>query len=275
MTTTLRPAAPEQRTDDGGRSRRYEIRVNSRPVGSIDLATDRRFGPGVGRIVRLAVEVPDRRRGRGTVAALAAEEVLRGWGCRRVEVCVAAGQAAAGLPLATALGYTERNRTMGKPLSAEPPSLPDGTGGRPMTEAEFAVWEPAARAEYAERWTAYGVPADRAQAHAEADHRALLPDGPATDGMLLRVLSHHGTPVGTLWAALRSPAGFVYRVEVDPAHRGQGHGRSLMFLAETELRAAGADRLRLNVFADNAPARRLYESLGYEPEEYHLSKELL
>ncbi|MGW1195952.1 GNAT family N-acetyltransferase [Streptomyces sp. NPDC002536] len=272
MTTTLRPAAPEQRTDDGGRSRRYEIRVNSRPVGSIDLATDRRFGPGVGRIVRLGVQVPDRRRGRGTVAALAAEEVLRGWGCRRVEVCVAAEQAAAGLPLATALGYTERNRTMGKLLSAEPPSLPDGTGGRPMTEAEFAVWEPAARAEYAERWTAYGVPADRARAQAEADHRALLPDGRSTEGMLLRVLTHRGIRVGTLWAALR---GFVYRVEVDPGHRGRGHGRSLMLLAETETRTAGADRLRLNVFADNPPARRLYESLGYEPEEYHLSKELL
>ena len=86
MTTTLRPAAPEDSGPGGTRSRRYTVCVNSRPVGELRLATDVRFGAAVGRITDLRIAGPDRGRGRATVAALAAEEVLRGWDCRRVEV---------------------------------------------------------------------------------------------------------------------------------------------------------------------------------------------
>ena len=35
------------------------------------------------------------------------------------------------------------------------------------------------------------------------------------------------------------------------------------------------DALGLNVFADNTPALRLYESLGYRPTRYHQYKTLL
>ncbi|MFE7121533.1 GNAT family N-acetyltransferase, partial [Streptomyces sp. NPDC057654] len=116
MTTTLRPTAAERRNEHGGRSRPYEICVNSRPVGGIELATDERFGVRVGRIVRLHVDEADRRRGRGTVAALAAEEVLRGWGCRRAELSIPVAARPA-LSLAAALGYTERGRAMTKALT--------------------------------------------------------------------------------------------------------------------------------------------------------------
>jgi GNAT superfamily N-acetyltransferase len=88
MTTTLRPAEPERRGADGVRSRRFTVCVNSRPVGGITLGTDARFGPEVGRLDALSIEPADRRRGRAAVAALAAEEVLRGWGCRRIDVAV-------------------------------------------------------------------------------------------------------------------------------------------------------------------------------------------
>ena len=72
MTTTLRPAGPEERGPDGSRARDFTVCVNSRPVGAIRLATDERFGPAHGRIVSLAVDPPDRRRGRGCVAAAGA-----------------------------------------------------------------------------------------------------------------------------------------------------------------------------------------------------------
>ncbi|MEU5428053.1 GNAT family N-acetyltransferase [Streptomyces olivoreticuli] len=278
MTTTLRPTAPEQRTAAGGRSRSYEVCVNSRPVGRIDLATDDRFGPEVGRIVRLGIDERDRHRGRGTVAALAAEEVLRGWGCGRVELSVDA-EAEVALGLAGALGYVERNRNMAKPLTTAP-RLPEGTEGRPMTEDEYTAWDEHARADYARSWIDRGVPADEAHAKAAADHRSALPDGLATTHALLKVLTHHGTAVGTLWVALRDrgpdePGAYVYDVEVAEEHRGHGHGRSLMLLAEAESLAAGATQIGLNVFAGNTPALRLYESLGYRPTEYHLYKPLL
>ncbi|MFC5723268.1 GNAT family N-acetyltransferase [Streptomyces gamaensis] len=278
MTTTLRPTAPERRTDDGGRSRTYQICVNSRPVGTVELATDAAFGPTVGRVLRLTVDERERRRGRGTVAALAAEEVLRGWGCARVEIAVDA-HATVALGLAHALGYTERNRHLAKTLTTVP-RLPEGTEGRPMTEAEFAAWESGARRGYAQDLADRGVPAGQARAKAEADHRHALPDGQTSPGVIFSTLLHRGSPVGILWLVLRDrgpgrPGAHVYDIEVAEAHRRRGHGRSLMLLAEAQALAAGADRLGLNVFAGNTPALRLYTSLGYEPQSHHLYKPLL
>ncbi|MEU7577718.1 GNAT family N-acetyltransferase [Streptomyces sp. NPDC041068] len=274
MTTTLRPTAPLQQSADGAKSRTYDVCVNSRPVGSIALATHKVFGPEVCQVMDLRIAEPDRRRGRGTVAALAAEEVARGWGCRRIEATVPA-DATAALRLATALGYVERNRTMAKPLPVEAPALPEGTEWRPMTEDEYGPWLVEKVAAYTRDWVERGVPEAQARAKSEADHLRFLPQGLATPDTWLSVLTSGGARVGTLWVALEGESGFVYRVEVDEEHRGRGHGRSLMLAAEAQTRAAGHHRIGLNVFAGNTPALRLYESLGYEPTSYYLYKPLL
>ncbi|MFH8681508.1 GNAT family N-acetyltransferase [Streptomyces lydicus] len=279
MTTTLRPAGPEERQDDGTRARRFDVCVNSRRVGGIRLATDARFGPTAGRIVSLGIEPPDRHRGRATVAALAAEEVLRGWGCRQIEVTVPA-EAEAAVRLATALGYTERSRTMSKPLDggAGPPGLPARSSDRPLGEAEYPAWRDAALAEHIRIQTGQGMAPKRAEEAALAGHRALLPDGAETPHQALRVLVHDGADVGSVWVALRmpeQPGGYVVDVRVAPGHRGNGHGRSLMLIAERESLAAGRTSLGLNVYADNAPARALYDSLGYRTTGYLLWKPLL
>ncbi|WP_327357426.1 GNAT family N-acetyltransferase [Streptomyces sp. NBC_01304] len=274
MTTTLRPTGPIQREAGEVRSRPYQVCVNSRPVGTTVLATHPVFGPTVGQIRTLAIDEPDRRRGRGTVAALAAEEVLRGWGCKRVEVAVPA-DATAALSLGTALGYVERNRHMAKPLGERPPSLPPGSVGRPMTEPEYATWLAQGKVAYAQDWIERGVPEAEAHAKSEADHASSLPNGLRTPGVVFRVLEHAGAAVGTLWVSMRDDGAYVYDVLVGEEHRGRGHGRTLMLLAETEARTGGADRIGLNVFAGNTPALRLYESLGYRPVTYFLYKSLL
>ncbi len=130
MTTTLRPTEPLQQEADGTRSRRYQVCVNSRPVGAIHLGTSPLFGDAVAQIRDLRVEEPDRRRGRGTVAALAAEEVARGWGCGRIEVSVPA-EAETALRMATNLGYVVRNRHMEKPRATPRPNCPRGAGAGP------------------------------------------------------------------------------------------------------------------------------------------------
>ncbi|MFJ8595998.1 GNAT family N-acetyltransferase [Streptomyces sp. NPDC093598] len=273
MTTTLRPTEPLQQNADGTRSRRYQVCVNSRPVGAIHLGTHPVFGDAVARIMKLRIDEPDRRRGRGTVAALAAEEVARGWGCRRIEATVPA-ESEAGLRLATALGYVVRNRGMEKPLGDTPPDLPEGSRARPMTEAEFGPWLEKGKEDYARSWIERGVPEAEARAKSERDHATLLPDGLATPGMLISVVEHLGTPVGTLWLAVREDSAFVFDVEADAAHRGKGHGRTLMLLAEAQTIAEGRRTLGLNVFAGNAPAERLYASLGYETKRYAVYKPL-
>ncbi|MFD4528676.1 GNAT family N-acetyltransferase [Streptomyces sp. NPDC058470] len=275
MTTTLRPTEPLQHAADGTRSRRYQVCVNSRPVGAIHLATHPVFGPAVAQIRELRIEAPDRGRGRGTVAALAAEEVARGWGCERIETSVPSG-AEAGLRLTKALGYVTRNRWMEKALGEElPPELPAGSRGRPMTQAEYEPWDLEGREGYAQDWISRGVPEAEAYAKSNESHDQLLPQGLATENMLLSVLEHEDKLVGDLWLGERDGSAFVYNVEVRAAHRGKGYGRTLMLLAEAQAVAAGRSRIALNVFAGNTPAERLYESLGYETTVYHLYKSLL
>lgn len=272
MTTTLRPTEPLQHAADGARSRHYRVCVNGRPVGELRLRTHPVFGPSAAVVEDLRVDEADRGRGRATVAALAAEEIARGWGCARVEAQVPAGTEAA-VRLATTLGYRHRNRFLEKRVDTAP-ELPPGGSGRPMTEAEFGPWLAAVKEGYAHSWSDRGVPRDEARAKSERDHDRLLPDGLASEDVVLSVLEHEGTPVGTLWLAVAGERGFVYYVEADARFRGHGHGRTLMLLAEAQTLAAGKPVLALNVFTGNTPAERLYESLGYRPVTYSMYKEL-
>jgi GNAT superfamily N-acetyltransferase len=182
------------------------------------------------------------------VAALAAEEVLRGWDCDRIRVSVPAGAAPA-RRLATALGYTERGHVLLKELDpADPgPPAPAALEVRPMTAAEFTPWCGAA-----------------------PGRRELLPEGLATEGARVEVALRGGVRVGHLWTGWRElPTGervpYVWEVEVAAGERGKGYGRALMRRAETAVREAGGGRVALRVDPANAPARALYASLGYRP----------
>lgn len=55
-------------------------------------------------------------------------------------------------------------------------------------------------------------------------------------------------------------------VAVHPEARGMGLARAFMGFLHTAAACRGARRIRLKVYPDNAPARRLYESLGYQLE---------
>ena len=280
MTTTLRPLGPEDAGPQGARSRDFAVCANGRPVGRLSLTTDARLGPGTGRIAALDIEPAGQRHGRGAVAALAAEEVLRDWGCRRVRARVPAGAAHA-LRLAAALGYGERDRGMAKPLAGPPPAPPPGSADRPMDPAGYARWEARARADRVRHWEDEGVPHEHAVALTDADLAALLPAGHRTEGHVLRVLTHRDTEVGWVWVRVGpSPGGpdrvpWVYLVETAEEHRGRGHGRTLMRIAERECLAAGHTELGLAVRCDNAPATRLYASLGYRPVWHEMAKPLL
>ncbi|MFE9254918.1 GNAT family N-acetyltransferase [Streptomyces sp. NPDC006879] len=280
MTTTLRPTGPLHLSDGAVRRRAYQICVNSRPVGGLELATDTPFGPSVGVIRSMWVEEPDRRRGRATVAALAAEEVLRSWRCTRIRVHVPA-DASAGLALAVALGYREQSRNMAKVLPAVPPALAaPAVSARPMTAREFDVWLARAQVEYARGWQERGMAPEEAARKSRNDHATQLPEGLDTPGASFTVLEHEGLPVGTVWVAeseLRPGVrgSYVFDVAVDEQHRGQGHGRSLMLLAERAALGAGSTELGLHVYCDNLPALRLYESLGYRLTAVNLIKDIL
>jgi ribosomal protein S18 acetylase RimI-like enzyme len=55
-------------------------------------------------------------------------------------------------------------------------------------------------------------------------------------------------------------------IAVHPEARGRGLARSFMLFLHAAARQRGSHRIRLKVYPDNGPARRLYESLGYRLE---------
>ena len=71
-----------------------------------------------------------------------------------------------------------------------------------------------------------------------------------------------GAVVGLL--RVRSDVLRAYSLAVDPATRGQGLGRRLL-AALVQAAPARCRELSLEVRIENAPARRLYESIGLDP----------
>lgn len=139
---------------------------------------------------------------------------------------------------------------------------------RPMTPEEYPAWREHSSAEFASELSqANGAPLEQALARARQQYEEYLPDGLQTDGMLLRVVvDEHGVDVGVLWIGRhlqRAGMGFVWEIEIDEQHRGRGLGRATMLAAEEIAREQGWSAIALSVFGFNAPARRLYESLGY------------
>lgn len=57
--------------------------------------------------------------------------------------------------------------------------------------------------------------------------------------------------------------GHIITIDVLPAARGRGVGRSLMRAVEEHFRAKSAASVRLEVAVDNLPARAFYQAMGY------------
>lgn len=280
MTTTLRPECPEEPLPGGGRSRRWQICVNGRPVGQLRTTAVPHGDQRWGELSELHVIPQARRRGRATVGVLAAEEVLRDWGCARVDVTVPA-EADPALRLARLLGYTERMRNLAKRLALTP-ALPPELTVRPLAESEYDAWLSHVRAGYLAALRSSGLTEQQARQKCDADNQHVLPQRQATPGAVLRQLcAPDGTVLGGLWVTLRQrtlpggrPLAWVMAVDVPEEHRGQGHGRLLMRLAEHECLAAGVRDLGLNVFTGNQVAIGLYTSFGYRVTHRVLGKPL-
>lgn len=65
------------------------------------------------------------------------------------------------------------------------------------------------------------------------------------------------------WMSLRGPAGVVYDIVVDPAHRGRGIGRLLLDAALAALGARGVPRVVLSTAERNTSAQRLFARAGF------------
>lgn len=96
--------------------------------------------------------------------------------------------------------------------------------------------------------------------------RAVVLDRLQEQGSIFVVAEQERAIVGFAIAApiASSRVAEVHYVGVDPEHWSGGAGASVMARLTGELAAAGFASAQLLVYADNAPARRLYERLGWD-----------
>ena len=75
------------------------------------------------------------------------------------------------------------------------------------------------------------------------------------------------------YMALRGPAGVLYDIVVDPAHRGQGVGRVLLDATLEALEAKGAPRVVLSTAERNESAQRLFTRAGFRRTMIEMTRE--
>ena len=68
--------------------------------------------------------------------------------------------------------------------------------------------------------------------------------------------------------------GYITDIYVVPERRSSGLAQAMLRAAEDHLASTGVSRVRINVLAANARARRAYEKYGFEPYEVMYEKRL-
>lgn len=79
---------------------------------------------------------------------------------------------------------------------------------------------------------------------------------------------------GVDYMSLRGPAGVLYDIVVDPAHRGHGIGRSLLEAAVSALAGKGSPRVVLSTAERNEAAQHLFEHAGFRRTMIEMTREL-
>ncbi|HZF11801.1 MAG TPA: GNAT family N-acetyltransferase [Thermoanaerobaculia bacterium] len=79
---------------------------------------------------------------------------------------------------------------------------------------------------------------------------------------------------GTDYMSLRGPAGVLYDIVVDPAHRGQGVGRMLLDATLAALQRKGAPQVVLSTAERNGAAQRLFARAGFRRTMIEMTREL-
>lgn len=100
--------------------------------------------------------------------------------------------------------------------------------------------------------------------------------------MVVLVAERQGEVVGYAYAgmegndymALRGPAGVLYDLVVDPDHRRQGVGTSLLEAALEALRERGAPRALLFTADKNHPAQAMFDRAGFRRTMIEMTREL-
>ena len=121
-----------------------------------------------------------------------------------------------------------------------------------------------------------------ATSRTESAYGSFLGTQLAESNIVILVAERDGEVIGYTYAgvegpdymSLRGPAGALYDIVVDPAHRGQGVGRMLLDATIDALKARGAPRVVLSTAEQNEVAQRLFEHDGFRRTMIEMTREL-
>ena len=107
--------------------------------------------------------------------------------------------------------------------------------------------------------------------HTEEGYGSFLGQQLAEPGAIVLVAESDHKVIGYTYAglegldymSLRGPAGVLYDIVVDPAHRRGGVGRALLDATVASLKARGAPMVVLSTAERNEAAQRLFASAGF------------
>ncbi len=149
----------------------------------------------------------------------------------------------------------------------------------PMTPEEFAEYQKWSIPDYAEAHVRAGQwDPEHALERSQQEHDRLLPKGLSTPDHYFWTLrdDQTGLRVGEIWYALQSEGGppglFIFWIGVRPDHRRKGYASAAISELGAHARELKANRISLHVFADNSPARDLYEKLGFRETNIIMAK---
>ncbi len=151
----------------------------------------------------------------------------------------------------------------------------------PMSDSAFSQFKADSIAGYAEQNVLSGRwPSEGALERSAIEYEKLLPQGLATpDNYIFAVHdSDSGGVVGSLWLGVVERAGvrmaYVFDIHIKEPFRQKGHARRAFKELEPFVVSLGLSTVGLHVFAYNASARALYESLGYATTSINMHKQL-
>ena len=151
---------------------------------------------------------------------------------------------------------------------------------RPMTLEEYDVWAPASIRNFAaDKIRSGNWSAEESGEKSRKMHLELLPHGVKTEGHQFYTIVDAGDAnYGMLWIFVRpeeKPAqkqAFIYDIEINSEHRGQGIGSKAMAALEETCRNQNIGSINLHVFGHNPGARKLYNRLGFEETNIQMRK---
>ena len=150
----------------------------------------------------------------------------------------------------------------------------------PMTKSEFEAYRQRAVKNYAQEHVRAGNwhPSGALQ-KAENDFLKLLPDGVASENQhLFSIKDSTGVGVGMIWFGVRGEgaqrSAFIYDFMIEEQFRGRGYGEGALVASGEKAKELGSARVSLHVFGHNRAAIALYEKVGYEATDLHMTKKL-